>query len=104
MVGSGRAWASRLIDLWWVRLPLASRRLNQFLFLVLSDGLYVCAAPAVAAFGPPAFLLVGILIGRLHVSFSAETFTSSLLFTGFVVLVGGLSAGMATWLTVGYAF
>jgi len=91
------------MDVWWAHLPLAARRVSRLLFLVLTDGLYCCAWPAVGAVGPPASFLLGALLGRFHTSFAQETFTSSLPTMVCAAVLGYLSAAMGFWLAAGFA-
>jgi hypothetical protein len=88
--------------MWWSDLPARARRLSPALFGALSDGAYLTAWPAVAAWVPPLVLVLGLYLGA-HRPESWVVPTSSLAMMAILVTVGGFSAALGTYLSVGYA-
>ena len=91
----------RLIELWWGDLPSRAARISGSLGFVLRDGEYLEAVPPAAAYAPPIALLIGLLAGWLH-PFAQEPFTTSVLLMAVAVAVGTISAGVGSWLFIGY--
>jgi hypothetical protein len=91
----------RLIELWWSDLPARAARLSGSLGFVLRDGEYLESVPPVAAYAPPIALLIGVLAGLVH-PFAQEPFTTSVLLMAVAVAAGTISAGIGSWLFVGY--
>jgi len=88
--------------LWWSTLPGRARRLSPALFGALSDGGYLTAWPSVAAWAPPIALVLGVALGG-HRPESWVVPTASIVMMAIVVTVGGLSAALGAWLSLGYA-
>jgi hypothetical protein len=93
----------RLRDLWWIRVPLAVRRLGARPLLVLVDGLAVAVWPRVAAFLSPLVLFLGLLLGGLHPGFD-QVFSQSWIVLLPAVLLGVFSGHLGAFFLVGYAF
>ena len=91
---------------WWVRLPLASRRLSRGLLAVLLDGIYLVAWPRVAALATPLVVVAGFLLG-LHPGpdstlQSPEAFSQFLPVLVLAVVVGALSGQLGAGFLTGY--
>lgn len=92
----------RLLVLVWYRLPLLAGRLGRSGGAALSDGAYLVAFPALAAFLPAAALALGLLSGRLR--FGAEhVFTESVVILVLAILLGFLGAALGALFAAGYA-
>ena len=93
----------RWLDLLWVRVPGALRRLGSLPALAAADGAYLSAWPPVGAAVPPVAFLVGLLIGWLR--FGLEfSFSESLGIMGLFAFVAfACGAGPGLWLWTGYA-
>lgn len=90
------------LDLIWVRLPVALRRLGALPALAAADGMHLSAVPPLGAALPPFALILGLLCGAVR--FATEwSFSESLgvmaLFA-FVAFFGGAGSGL--WMWVGY--
>lgn len=97
---SRQALYERLIQWWWVRLPIRVARLFPTLGSGLSDGLYLIHWTVLAAIAPPAAMILGILLGILH---PGETFSTSSLVMALMIAVGMMSANLGAWAVAGYA-
>lgn len=95
------ALTENLVHLWWQRAPATAGRVVPPLTHVLSDGLYLVAWPKWAAFGPPAALAIGILLGWWRFS-PGDTFTFSLAVMALMLIISSFGAALGTWLWVGY--
>src|SRR5262245_41799418 len=91
----------KLIDWWWLRVPMAARRISLSLSAVLTDGLYLTAWPQVGAIAPPLSLLIGFLLGWLRFT-PGNTFTFSIYMMALMLVVSSLGAGLGAWLWTGY--
>lgn len=100
--------AESLSRFWWVKLPLASRRLSRGLLAILLDGLYLMVWPPVAALTTPLVVVAGFLLGWLHpgsdlTTQSPEAFSQSLAVLVLAVVVGAFSGHLGAGFLVGYA-
>jgi hypothetical protein len=93
--------AARLTRLWWIRLPLAARRLSLGLAVTLLDGSYLVAWPWAAAIATPLAFILGLVAGALHPGFGTA-FTESLPLLIVVVVVGALSGHLGAMLWLGF--
>ena len=93
----------RLALFWWVRLPLAVRRLSVGTTVTLLDGLYLAVWPRVAAMFPLLALVSGLLIGWRHWGFNV-VFTESLVVMILATFVGIISAHLGLLFLCGFAF
>jgi hypothetical protein len=92
----------RLLVLAWYRLPLLAGRLARTAGAVLSDGAYLVAFPALAAFLPPAAFALGLLTGWLR--FGAENvFTESVVILVLAIVLAFLGAALGGLFAAGYA-
>ncbi len=103
----------KLVQIWWVRLPLAARKLSANLMVSLVDGFYLVAWPKVAAFAPPVVLLAGVLIGWQHWGFEAvypdlylkaEVFTQSITVMAIAAVIGISSGQLGVLFLIGFIF
>ncbi len=90
----------RLLQWWWIQLPLRVARWFPTLGSGLSDGLYLVRWPIIAGIGPLVALLLGLLLGALH---QEATFTASSFVMALLIAVGLLSAHLGVWAIGGYA-
>lgn len=98
--------AVSLSRFWWVRLPLASRRLSRGLLVTLLDGIYLMAWPRVAASATPLVVVAGFLLG-LHPGPDStlqnpEAFSQFLPVLILAVVVGALSGQLGAGFLIGY--
>lgn len=93
----------RLVELWWIRLPQAVRRIAVRPVLVLVDGLFLTAWPKAAAILPPLVLLIGLLCGALHPGFG-EAFSESWLVLILALFLGVFSGHLGAMFWLGYVF
>ena len=92
-----------LADLWWIRVPLwPARRISKPVGLLLLDGVYLSAWPAVAAAAPPLALLMGLLLGSVHFA-PGDSFTWSMPVMVLMLGVSSFGAALGAWLWLGYA-
>jgi hypothetical protein len=93
---------SWLADLWWLRLPAATRRKSESLFAIFVDGYYLVAWPAAAALAPVLLLLSGLVMGWQQAGFESA-FSESMLLMMVIAIVGVLSANLGLYFTLGFA-
>jgi hypothetical protein len=103
----GGGQAGQLLDRWldvlWVRVPAALRRLGSLPALAAADGAYLSAWPPVGAAVPPVAFLVGLLTGWLRFGLE-HTFSESLgIMCLFAFVAFACGAGPGLWLWTGYA-
>lgn len=98
----GTVTEGRLPDLWWRRSPRLAGKVSRLFPAVLTDGVYLCAWPAVAGWAPPLALLTGFLIGWLHFT-PGETYTYSILILALLMAISSLGAALGAWSVLGYA-
>src|SRR5215211_2781501 len=72
--------SDKLVDLWWLKVPVASQKISNLFSGIFTDGLFMTAWTKFAKIAPPSMFAVGLLIGGLHllVDKTDETFTSSI--------------------------
>jgi hypothetical protein len=87
--------------LWWVRTPLAARRVSVTAMLGLLDGYYLTAWPQIARILSPLMLLIGCGLGWSHLGFET-TLSQSLIVTLLLVIVGVLSGHLGLWFLAGF--
>jgi hypothetical protein len=92
----------KLADVWWCKIPGLASRFSRQLGIALCDGFYLLRWPKVAAYAPPAVLVLGLLLGAIRL-FPGETFTFSLLLIALFLVPASFGAGLGAWLTIGYA-
>src|SRR5919199_900084 len=99
---AGRA-LDRWLDLLWVRVPGALRRLGSLPALAAADGAYLSAWPPVGAAVPPVAFPVRLLTGWLRFGLE-HSFSESLGSMGLFAFVAfACGAGPGLWLWAGYA-
>ncbi len=89
-------------DFWWVRVPLAARRVSSTLARALFDGHYIAAYLRRSLFASPLTLLVGLLVGWLHPDFEYVA-TEAVVLISVVAALSTLSAHLGTLFLVGFA-
>jgi hypothetical protein len=92
----------QLARTWWVRLPLAIRRVSRGIALTLVDGLYLAARPRVGGAAPPVAFLVGLVTGWLRLGFE-QAFSESIIVLVLAVVFGVMSAHLGAMFLVGFA-
>jgi hypothetical protein len=97
-VPAGTGFAAKFF---WNTLPKVTGRFT-ILSSALSDGRYLLGWPKLAMYAPPLALLVGCMVGWSR-SYSEETYTFSLFWTGLMLAISCFSAALGLWITVGYA-
>src|SRR5256885_13769200 len=102
----------KFIERWWVVVPGQLRRYGLYLSETWADGIYLTIWPNVAALAPLALLLVGLVEGASHWTFSDAilspgevplTFTQLLPFIVLITAASALSANLGFVLGLGYA-
>lgn len=96
------ALTDRLVDLAWVRLPLAGRYVSRSLAHKAADGQYLAAWPLAGALLPPLALLLGLGIGWQHWGFAA-VFSESMAVMMVACALGLASAQLGLLFVVGFA-
>jgi hypothetical protein len=96
--------SDKLVDLWWLKIPVASQKISNMLSGIFTDGLFMTAWPKIAKIAPPSMFAIGLLLGGLHllVDESAEIFTSSIPLMALMLILSSFSAALGTWLWAGY--
>ena len=95
----------RLNDAFWLRLPVAVRRVFPGLSMILTDGLYVSAWPQAGGSTPLLAGFIGFFAGALFLIPSTNTvplYSSSWLMMGVLIAVSTLGAALGVWLFAGY--
>lgn len=105
-MGKAKSVAESLGRFWWVKAPLASRRLSRGLAATLLDGIYLIAWPPVAALATPLVVAAGFVLG-LHpgpdfTSTSPEAFSQFLPVLILAVVFGALSGHLGAGFLTGY--
>lgn len=93
----------KLTEMWWIRLPLAVRRVAVRPVLILVDGLYLTAWPTVAALLPALSLLLGLVLGAFHPGFR-DVFSQSWPVLILAVVLGIFSGHLGALFLAGFAF
>jgi hypothetical protein len=96
--------SDKLVDLWWLKIPVASLKISNMFLGIFADGLFVTAWPKFAKIAPPSIFVIGLLIGGFHllVDETSETFTSSIPLMALMLILSSFSAALGTWLWAGY--
>jgi hypothetical protein len=84
---------------WWQGLPDRARSVSLTLAVVLGDGSYFRAWPAVGAVVPPAAMLVGFGLGALH---PGPVFSVSVVVLIILTVISALGAGPGAWTWLGF--
>lgn len=87
--------------LWWVSLPLSSRRLSMKIPHILLDGFYLNIWPIISAFGPIIVMLLGFITGWLHPDFK-DVFSESIPLLMLITILGTLSANFGFSFLIGF--
>lgn len=93
--------SSHISRLWWVTIPLFSRRLSIKFPHTLLDGFYLNVWPIVAAIVPPIVLLLGFITGWLHPDFKV-VFSESIPLLMIITILGTLSANLGFAFLMGF--
>jgi hypothetical protein len=90
------------VNVWWIRLPLAVRRVSAGIADALLDGYYLVAWPLPAMIAPPTVFVLSLLIGALHPGFDL-VYSESLAILLLATVLGVLSAHLGLLFVLGYA-
>ena len=96
---------NRLNDAFWLRLPVAVRRVFPGLSMILTDGVYVSAWPQAGGAVPLLAWFIGFFAGSLFLIPNANPlpiYSSSWLVMGVLIAVSSLGAALGMWLLLGY--
>jgi hypothetical protein len=104
--------SDKFLERWWVAIPGRLRRYSVYLSEAWADGIYITIWPKVAVIAPLVLLLLGLLEGASHWTFSDTiqgpgevplTFTQLLPFMLLIAAASALSANFGLMLALGYA-